>query len=81
MAFVPTVRRCLILRRWNKLSAVLRVPVFMEGKVWRPEEALAALQAGAQNVVVGSAITRPQLITESYTSAVEQWLADHVINN
>ncbi|MRN53263.1 N-acetylmannosamine-6-phosphate 2-epimerase [Paenibacillus monticola] len=65
----------------KKLSAFLRVPVFMEGKVWRPEEALAALQAGAQNVVVGSAITRPQLITESYTSAVEQWLADHVISN
>ncbi|WP_234340150.1 N-acetylmannosamine-6-phosphate 2-epimerase [Gorillibacterium timonense] len=58
----------------KRLAGALTVPLFMEGKVARPEEALQALDAGAKYVVVGSAITRPKWITETYTSAVSSWL-------
>jgi N-acylglucosamine-6-phosphate 2-epimerase len=42
------------------------VPVVMEGNIWRPEEARYALELGAYAVVVGSAITRPQLIARRF---------------
>jgi N-acylglucosamine-6-phosphate 2-epimerase len=58
----------------RQLSKVLGVPVVMEGRVWRPEEAIQGLEAGAQYVVVGSAITRPMLITSRYTSLADNWL-------
>lgn len=61
----------------RRLAGALQVPLFMEGKIARPEEALAAFEAGAQYVVVGSAITRPRLITESYTSAAVGWLQEN----
>lgn len=53
------------------LVAHLRVPVFMEGRIWTPEEAAQALREGAWAVVVGSAITRPQLITRRFAAALE----------
>lgn len=59
---------------WALLKSVLArvtVPVIMEGRVWTPEEAARALQEGAWAVVVGSAITRPQLITRRFAAAVE----------
>jgi N-acylglucosamine-6-phosphate 2-epimerase len=46
------------------------IPVVLEGKVWEPEEVTAAFQLGAYAVVVGSAITRPQLITERFVKAI-----------
>jgi len=42
------------------------IPVIMEGNIWRPEEARYALDLGAYAVVVGSAITRPQLIAKRF---------------
>ncbi|MCL6457445.1 MAG: N-acetylmannosamine-6-phosphate 2-epimerase [Gorillibacterium sp.] len=62
----------------GRLNEMLKVPIFMEGKIARPEEALLALEAGAQYVVVGSAITRPKSITESYTSVVSSWLNENI---
>lgn len=44
----------------------ISVPVIAEGKVDTPEKAKACLELGAFSVVVGSAITRPQLITERF---------------
>ncbi|OCT15537.1 N-acetylmannosamine-6-phosphate 2-epimerase [Paenibacillus pectinilyticus] len=58
----------------QKLCARVRVPVIAEGRIWTPEEAVKALACGAVNVVVGSAITRPQLITERYVRALRQWM-------
>lgn len=58
---------------WALLSALvarLRVPVIMEGRVWTPDEAAQALALGAWAVVVGSAITRPQLITRRFADAM-----------
>ncbi|ANY73255.1 N-acetylmannosamine-6-phosphate 2-epimerase [Paenibacillus ihbetae] len=56
----------------SSLAADAQVPVVAEGRIWSPEEAALALQAGAAYVVVGSAITRPQLITARYVEAVRQ---------
>jgi N-acylglucosamine-6-phosphate 2-epimerase len=58
----------------RRLSSELDIPVVAEGRIWTPEEAVAALDAGADYVVVGSAITRPQLITARYVKAISQKL-------
>lgn len=43
-------------------------PVFLEGRVWSPEEVKKAFELGAHSVVIGSAITRPQLITKRFVA-------------
>jgi N-acylglucosamine-6-phosphate 2-epimerase len=48
----------------------VRVPVIAEGNIDTPEKAKKALEIGAHAVVVGSAITRPKLITEKFANAV-----------
>jgi len=40
--------------------------VILEGKVWEPYEVKKAFELGACAVVIGSAITRPQLITKRF---------------
>jgi N-acylglucosamine-6-phosphate 2-epimerase len=45
-------------------------PIVMEGKVWTPEEVCKGFNLGAFAVVVGSAITRPQLITRRFVNAI-----------
>ncbi len=47
----------------------LNVPVILEGRVWHPAEVERAIKLGAHAVVVGSAITRPHLITERFVKA------------
>ena len=56
----------------RKLSERLGVPIVAEGRIWHPDEAVRALDAGAAYVVVGSAITRPQLIAARYAEAVRK---------
>ncbi|ULL13540.1 N-acetylmannosamine-6-phosphate 2-epimerase [Paenibacillus sp. H1-7] len=58
----------------RRLSARVSVPVIGEGRIWTPEDAAQALACGATYVVVGSAITRPQLITARYVQAVRKQL-------
>lgn len=48
----------------------LSIPVIAEGRVRTPEEARLALEYGAAAVVVGSAITRPQVITEQFVKGL-----------
>ena len=50
----------------EKLVKILDKPVFLEGRVWYPEEVRKAFELGAHAVVIGSAITRPQLITKRF---------------
>jgi N-acetylmannosamine-6-phosphate 2-epimerase / N-acetylmannosamine kinase len=45
-------------------------PIIAEGHIVNPEEAKRALQAGAWSVVVGSAITRPGIITAQFVQAL-----------
>jgi N-acylglucosamine-6-phosphate 2-epimerase len=52
------------------LAARVEVPVVAEGRIATPQEARAALDAGAWAVVVGGAITRPQLITARFVAAL-----------
>lgn len=56
------------------LQAIIRrvkVPVVMEGHTDDPAQVTAGLKMGAYCVVVGSIITRPQLITKRYTDAAK----------
>jgi N-acylglucosamine-6-phosphate 2-epimerase len=48
----------------------IKAPVILEGRVWHPQELTLAFELGAHAVVVGSAITRPQLITERFVKAI-----------
>lgn len=52
------------------LSSV-KHPVICEGNIDSPEKARRVLDLGAFAVVVGSSITRPQLITKKYVDAIE----------
>ncbi len=52
------------------LAARVQVPVVAEGRIRTPEQAVAALQAGAFAVVVGGAITRPHEITAWFVRAM-----------
>ena len=54
----------------RRLAPVLTVPVIAEGRIATPEQARAALDAGAWAVIVGGAITRPQQITARFVRAV-----------
>ncbi|MGB7340712.1 MAG: N-acetylmannosamine-6-phosphate 2-epimerase [Phototrophicaceae bacterium] len=53
------------------MAQLLNVPVIAEGRIRTPQEAKRALECGALSVVVGSAITRPQLITASFVEALK----------
>jgi len=54
--------------------ANLNIPVIAEGKIFMPSEAIQMFNLGAHAVVVGSAITRPQLITERYVNDIRKAL-------
>ena len=49
-----------------------KVPVIAEGNFDTPEKARKALEMGAYSVVVGGAITRPQLITKKFSEEVQK---------
>lgn len=51
-------------------------PVFMEGKINTPEQAMESLFLGAHAVIVGSAITRPHLTTLRFTNKVSGKIND-----
>ena len=54
----------------HELSSALTIPVIAEGRIWEPDTAMKALSLGAHAVVVGSAITRPHLVTEVFVNAL-----------
>lgn len=56
----------------EELAQKVNIPVIAEGKISTPEDARRALELGAHAVVVGSAITRPQLITEGFVKAISK---------
>lgn len=56
-----------------RLRAILDavdIPVIAEGHVDTPDKARRCIELGAHAVVTGGAITRPQLITRRFTSAI-----------
>jgi len=54
----------------REILSKVRHPVIAEGNINTPEKAKRVLELGAYSVVVGSAITRPQLITKAFTQAI-----------
>ena len=42
------------------------LPVVLEGRIWEPQEVTKAFELGEHCVVIGSEITRPQLITKRF---------------
>ena len=42
------------------------LPIILEGRIWEPWQVDKAFELGAHAVVIGSAITRPQLITKRF---------------
>lgn len=54
----------------RELALSLVIPVVAEGRIWSPRAAAHALKEGAYAVVVGSAITRPAVITRMFAEAV-----------
>ena len=58
---------------WALLDDVLRrvdIPVVLEGRVWTPRQARRGIECGAFAVVVGTAITRPRVITMRFSESV-----------
>lgn len=54
----------------EQLVGACRVPVIMEGRVASAEDAAKGLRLGAFAVVVGTAITRPRVVVQSYVEAM-----------
>lgn len=52
----------------KELVQVYELPIIAEGNYWNPDDVRQALDAGAWSVVIGSAITRPWLITRYFAT-------------
>lgn len=52
----------------EKAVKILDCPVILEGRIWTPEQIKKAFELGAHAVVIGSAVTRPQLIVKRFYS-------------
>lgn len=56
----------------TELCARVSIPVLAEGRIHTPQQAAAAMDAGAFAVVVGTAITHPATITRWFVEAVTE---------
>ena len=56
----------------RKIVSKAKHRVIAEGNINTPEKARRVIELGAYSVVVGSIITRPQLITKSFVEAMER---------
>lgn len=54
----------------EKLARAIKVPLIAEGRIWTPEQAKEALYRGAFSVVVGTAITRPRILTRKFVDVM-----------
>ncbi len=57
----------------EKLVKNINIPIIMEGKIWNPDEMKIAFDIGAYAVVIGSSITRPQLITKRFKQIINSF--------
>lgn len=53
----------------EKLVKTVKKPVILEGRIWSREDVQKGFELGAHCVVIGSAITRPQLIVKRFLGA------------
>lgn len=54
----------------GRLVASLDIPVLAEGRISSPEQAALMKKMHPHAIVIGSAITRPQIITKTYLEAI-----------
>lgn len=54
----------------KNLVKLANCPIILEGRIWTPEHVKKAFDLGAYAVVIGSAVTRPHLITERFIKAL-----------
>lgn len=50
----------------KKAVKILDCPIVLEGRIWTPDQVKKAFDLGAHAVVIGSAVTRPQLIVKRF---------------
>ena len=55
----------------DEMTKVIHKPIIVEGNIDTPQKLAAVMKKGVWSVVVGSAITRPQLITKKFVTALE----------
>ena len=55
----------------RELISKIDRPVIAEGNIDTPEKAKRVLELGSYSVVVGSIITRPQVITKRFADAIQ----------
>ena len=56
----------------KKIKKNLDIFTILEGKIWEKNDVKEAFNSGADAVVIGSAVTRPQLIAKRFKSALEE---------
>lgn len=56
----------------ERLAADVHLPIIAEGRIWTPSEAAHAMKCGAFAIVVGSAITRPRIITQRFVETLKK---------
>lgn len=56
----------------RELLAKAKKPIIAEGNIDTPEKVKRVLDLGCYSVVVGSSITRPQLITQKFVNAINE---------
>lgn len=56
----------------ERLVATLSIPVICEGGIWEVAQLQKAFELGCHCAVIGSAITRPQLITKRFTDSIKE---------
>ena len=60
----------------RQILAKVKHRVIAEGNINTPEKARRVIELGAFSVVVGSIITRPQVITKNFTDALKTLSAE-----
>lgn len=72
VGYTPYTEGRVPLEALREVISCVKVPVIAEGNMDTPEKAREALDLGAYAVVVGGAITRPQLITKKFADAMDK---------
>lgn len=56
----------------EELSSKVSIPVFAEGRINTPNDASEIMKLGAWGVIAGTAITRPNIVTQWYVDAINE---------
>ncbi|SHG16944.1 N-acetylmannosamine-6-phosphate 2-epimerase [Ornithinibacillus halophilus] len=72
VGYTPYTEGNVPLETLEEVLQSVKIPVIAEGNIDTPEKAKRALELGATAVVVGGAITRPQIITKRFSMKMEE---------